>query len=488
MKLKELIEQMTVLECVGEHTLLDIAVHDLSYNTKTVQEQSVFFALKGRTLDGARFIPKAYELGARVFVSQTPVELPSDALLILVEDSRYALSQASDIFFGHPSQELKVIGITGTKGKTTTTTLLYKILTQTGMAAGVIGTNGIYYADQSIPTTNTTPESYELHKTLRLMQQAGIKVCFMEVSSQGLMMSRVEHIDFDIAVFTNMALDHIGELEHPTFEDYLYWKTHLFHLAKVALVNQDDKYVDKFKSKQVYTYGINQPSDFKASHIEHLFTQGKTGMQFELASQALNSSVHLPVPGKFNIYNALVVLAIASLLKVDLRKTIDFLATTTVAGRMESIPNTKGVLAILDYAHNGFSLENVVQTLQHYQYKRLLILFGSVGERSQTRRQELGEVVAKYADIAMITSDNPGHEEPMNIILDIAQAFKNSTCQVCMEADRKRAIEKIVAMSQKGDIIIFAGKGHETYQLIGDEKVPFHEKNIIQQAFERASH
>ncbi|MBF0781001.1 MULTISPECIES: UDP-N-acetylmuramoyl-L-alanyl-D-glutamate--2,6-diaminopimelate ligase [unclassified Granulicatella] len=482
MNVNELVQHMHIIKQIGNQQLLEMTIKDLSYNTNTVHEKSIFFALQGRTLDGATFIPRAYELGSRVFVSQTEVDVPEDALLIIVKDSRYALSQASNIFFNYPSRSLKVIGVTGTKGKTTTTTLLYKILTQAGISAGVIGTNGIHYANMSISTSNTTPESYELHKTMHLMREAGVQVCFMEVSSQGLMMNRVEHIDFDIAVFTNMAHDHIGELEHPTFENYLYWKTHLFELTKVALVNQDDAYVNHFKTSKVYTYSIDNASDFQASQIEYLFAQGQTGMQFQVNSSPIHALVHLPVPGKFNIYNALVVIAIAWLLDVNVQETLHFLAKTTVSGRMESISNQKGVLAILDYAHNGFSLENVVQTLQQYTYKRLLILFGSVGDRSQTRRKELGDVVAKYADIAMITSDNPGHEDPMRIIDDIYQSFVGSTCQVYKEPDRQKAIEKIISLSKEGDIIIFAGKGHETYQLIGDEKVPFHEKEIIEHA------
>lgn len=486
MKVQELVSQLGDVSVYGEKALLTMTIADLCYNTAHAATGMIFFALKGRTTDGSRFIPKAYEQGCRVFVSESVCHIPEDALLIVVENSRLSLSYAAHLFFGKPSHTLKVVGITGTKGKTTTTTLLYKVLKQAGLNAGVIGTNGIYYADTFVPTQNTTPESYDIHKTFRAMLNAGVNVCFMEVSSQGLMMQRVEHVAFDMAVFTNMAIDHIGELEHPTFENYLQWKAHLFSLARTALVNADDEYVEHFMTNSdavYYTYGVDAPANFRADNIQYLFNDKQIGMQFTFTTEHIKKELLLGVPGKFNVYNALVVLAIASLLGVQEVET--FLSTAQVSGRMEVVPNDKGVLALLDYAHNGFSLEQVVQTLQHYTYKRLIILFGSVGDRSQTRRKELGDVVARYADIAMITSDNPGKENPQQIIDEIKQSFAQSTCQVYQEVDRRLAIEQVVNLAQAGDIVVFAGKGHETYQIIGTEKVPFNEREIIIEAFNR---
>ncbi|NEW66269.1 UDP-N-acetylmuramoyl-L-alanyl-D-glutamate--2,6-diaminopimelate ligase [Carnobacteriaceae bacterium zg-84] len=487
MKVSQMFVDIPVIEYIGNVSLLETAIEDLSYNTKTVKEKTIFFALKGRTSDGTTFIPQAYKKGCRVFVGQTRVQVPEDALLILVEDSRYILSKVSSLFFEEPSKKMTVVGITGTKGKTTITTLLYKILKDVGLKTGVIGTNGIYYGDTYLQTANTTPESYELHKVMHQMLQQGITTCFMEVSSQGLMMSRVEHIDFDIAIFTNMAYDHIGDLEHPTFENYLHWKTHLFDLTKIAIVNHDDRYVNHFikQNQKVYTYGLDNKSDYQATELQYLFDKRQVGMSFAYHKQHVTKSVLLPVPGKFNVYNALVVLAVADILNQDEQKVISLLNQTTVAGRMELIPNHKQVLAVLDYAHNGFSLENVILTLNHYNYERLIILFGSVGDRSQIRRKELGDVVSKYADIAIITSDNPGHENPQHIIDDIKQSFTDTNCIVYEEIDRQKAIELAASLSKKGDIVVFAGKGHETYQLIGSEKVPFDEKQFIINSFEK---
>lgn len=482
MKINQLLEQQQVIQYIGNLALLNEEIIDLSYNTKTARPGVVFFAMKGKTVDGARFIPNAYEAGARIFVCQSEVAVPEDALLVIVENDRIALSLASHRFFGEPSKKLKVIGITGTKGKTTTTTLLFKVLTAAGEKAGVIGTNGIFYNDVFLPTANTTPESYDIHRVLAMMVDAGVTSCFMEVSSQGLMMGRVEHVKFACGVFTNMAHDHIGELEHPTFENYLYWKTHLFDLANVALVNVDDAHVNAFiqnPSLTVKTYGIDNAAQYQATQLAYDFDGQKAGMSFLYENQL----VHLPVPGKFNVYNALVVLAIGDYLNLDSKKVIQELHDATVSGRMEVVPNDKGVLALLDFAHNGFALENVLTTLQHYDYNRLFVLFGSVGDRSQTRRKELGDVVAKYADVAIVTSDNPGFENPNHIIDDICESFVDSDVAVYREPDREVAIHLAISLAEKGDIIVFAGKGHETYQLIKDEKQPFVEREIIQQAF-----
>lgn len=485
MIVNELLNQEYIQEVVGAEQLLEQVVVDLCYDSRLAKVDTVFFALQGKTSDGAAYIDMAYAQGCRVFVAQRLVVVPKDALLIIVNNARLALSYAAHVFFGKPSESLKVIGITGTKGKTTTTTMLYQVLTKHGLKAGVIGTNGIYFKEIFLKTANTTPESYELHKVMRQMLDAGVTTCFMEVSSQGLMMKRVEHIAFDLAVFTNMAVDHIGELEHPTFDDYLYWKTYLFTLTKMSLLNRDDAYMDRFDLPNVesFTYGLTEAATYSAKAIEHVFTSEEVGMVFDVAIRQTVKRVRMQSPGIFNVYNGLVVIAVADLLGLSIDGVIESLTDVTVSGRMEFIANNKGVMAVLDYAHNGFSLENVVETLKHYPHKRLLILFGSVGERSQGRRQELGEIVAKHADVAMITSDNPGHEDPMAIIEDIAQEFIGKSCVVYKEPDRKIAIEKMVSVAKEGDIVLFAGKGHETYQLIGSEKVAFHEKEIIQQAF-----
>lgn len=478
MKITHLLKTEEDNQFIGDKALLDTTIVDLCYDARKAKEGMVFFALQGRTLDGALYIPQAYENGARIFIAEKVVDVPEGCLLVVVPNARKALSYASHMFFNKPSERVKVIGITGTKGKTTTTTLLYKILSQSGLNSGVIGTNGAYFLNTHIPTSNTTPESYEIHKILNEMANQGVTTCFIEVSSQGLMMHRVDDVAFEIGVFTNMAHDHISDLEHPTFEDYLYWKTHLFTLTRKALVNNDDTYVDAFITHpklDVYTYAIEKKAMLKAENVALSFE----GMTFEVDGK----QVILNVPGKFNVYNALVVLGVCQLLGGDMEKCRQLLASTSVSGRMERIENNKGVMAILDYAHNGFALENVLTTLQQYAYNRLIVLFGSVGERSQNRRLELGEVVAKYADIAIVTSDNPGKEDPQAIIDDILVSFEDFDGIVSTFVDRQQAIEYAVSIAQEKDIVVFAGKGHETYQLIGEEKVPFDEKTIITNSF-----
>lgn len=463
---------------IGDTTLLDTPIVDLCYDARKAQSGMVFFALQGRTLDGSLYIPQAYKNGSRIFVAEKIVDVPKGCLLVVVPNARKALSYASHMFINKPSERVKVIGVTGTKGKTTTTTLLYKIVSQSGLTSGVIGTNGAYFLNHHIPTSNTTPESYDIHKILNVMANHGVTTCFIEVSSQGLMMHRVDDVAFEIGVFTNMAHDHISDLEHPTFEDYLYWKTHLFTLTRKALVNNDDTYVNAFTTHphlEIYTYAIEKEAVFKAENVALTFE----GMTFELNGK----HIVLNVPGKFNVYNALVVLGVCQLLGGNMDKCCELLASTSVSGRMERIENSKGVMAILDYAHNGFALENVLKTLQQYAYNRLIVLFGSIGERSQNRRLELGNVVAKYADVAIVTSDNPGKEDPKAIIDDILVAFEGFDGCVYTFVDRQQAIQYAASMVQENDIIVFAGKGHEKYQLIGEEKVPFDEKEIIINAF-----
>lgn len=488
MKVQQIIQNLKVVKTVGDLTLLNKDIKDLSYSTRDVDEDKIFFGLVGRTIDGASFIPQAYEKGCRIYISQTEVPIKDGSLLIIVEDGRKALSAASAQFFGNPTHDIKVVGITGTKGKTSTSTLLYKIMNEIGYSAGVIGTNGVFFAGEEVKTHNTTPESYELHRILRMMVDKGVKVCFIEVSSQGLMMSRVEDVTFAIGVYTNLSNDHIGGLEHPTFEDYQYWKTHLMDLTQVALVNEDDAHVDAFKAKNppvLYTYGIDKKADYQAENM--VFTRGEAGlgMTFDYVSPTgTHQDVVLGVPGKFSVYNGLVVLTVAQLLGQDVEKVKAALVHTSVPGRMEVIPTSNQVMAILDYAHNGFSLENVILTLKEYEYNRIIVMFGAGGDRPKIRRKELGDVVAKYADVALITSDNPRTEDPEAIIADIQQSFVGvKRCEVITEISRREAIKLAAEISQPGDIIVFAGKGHEDYQILKSATIPFYEREYIREAF-----
>ncbi|MCQ9210074.1 UDP-N-acetylmuramoyl-L-alanyl-D-glutamate--2,6-diaminopimelate ligase [Granulicatella seriolae] len=483
---KDLIKDEAIMQIIGPETLLDSNIDDLIYVAKEAKVNTVYFALPGRTVDGLDFIEDAYKLGCRIFIVEKAVHLAEDALVLVVKDSRQALSSLSATFFGNPSRNMKVIGITGTKGKTTTSQLLYQVLQKIGIAVGVIGTNGSRFFDQVISTDNTTPESYQIQKIMAQMVEHKVKVCFMEVSSQGLMMGRVNHIHFDLAVFTNMANDHVGDLEHASFEEYLHWKQHLFTMTDHSLINADDAFAANFMglSKHYQTYGFNSGADFLASHLDYVKGANYLGSNFLFEKRgSVAIEVSIVSPGRFSVYNALVVLAVADYLKQDLSQVVEILSFISVEGRMQIIPSKNDVLVILDYAHNGFSLENVILTIQHYDYKRLIVVFGSVGGRSHLRRKELGDVVAKYADLAIITSDNPDFEKPSKIIEDIQQSFAHSTCKVYTEEKREMAIQLAASLAQDGDIVIFAGKGHENYQLINGVKEAFDEEELIRVAF-----
>lgn len=459
----------------------DIEIKDIAYNSLKCEEGYIFVAIKGETVDGHKYAQNAYERGCRVFILQHDVKLKEDAIKLFVEDSRVALSKASANYFENPSKELKVIGVTGTKGKTTITNYVSEVLNAAGFNTGVIGTNGTFYNGISEKTVNTTPESYELHRIFRTMLDSGVKCISMEVSSGGIMMERVKDVDFDVAIFSNISPDHIGPKEHPTFEHYLDCKTKLFKLAKHGIVNADDEYseyVIKNATCDIETFSIEKESDIMAKDIVYSKDIDSLGVSFNCGTKNGEFPCYICSPGTFSIYNALAVISVCRYLKVDQDIMINALKSAKVNGRVEVLPLLPYATVIVDYAHNGISLESILLTLKKYNPKRLICLFGSVGGRTELRRKELGDVAAKECDLAILTSDNPDFEDPMNVINDIAKSFEESDCEYIVEPDRKKAVEMAIENAKEGDMIIFAGKGHETYQLIKGERIPFSEKEI----------
>ena len=409
---------------INHETLPAVEIQDITYDSRKSKAGSIFVAIKGETIDGHKFAPKAYENGCRIFIVSENVSLPSDAIIIEVENSRIALSQASNAFFGKPSQQLTVIGVTGTKGKTTTTNFIKQTLESSGIKTGVIGTNGAFYCDIQEETINTTPESYELHRIFKNMLNHGVQCVCMEVSSGGLMMHRVNDIDFDIAVFTNISPDHIGPKEHKSFQDYLSCKAQLFSMAKISIINADDAHAEdiisvanKAKSK-VLTFGLAEDFDYSASDISYSNAISSLETDFLCKEKSTNLSIPYSItsPGIFSVYNALTVIATCRALNLSHETIKKALKTAQVSGRVEVINILPASPIVLDYAHNKVSLTNLLETLQLYKPKRLLCLFGSIGGRATMRRKELGDVAAKYADIAIVTSDNPDFEDPEQII------------------------------------------------------------------------
>lgn len=485
MKLFKLMEGVNFTSKLPLEEINEIEVKDIAYNSRSCKDGFIFVALVGETVDGHRFVQNAYDNGARVFLLQKGMEsnkhvmdLPHDAVKLFVEDTRISLSRISHNFFEKPSNSLKIIGVTGTKGKTTITNYIATVLNESGVNTGVIGTNGTFFNGTYEVTANTTPESYELHRIFRKMLDNGVKCVSMEVSSGGIMQNRVEDVDFDVAIFSNLSPDHIGPKEHPTFEHYLQCKARLFKMAKHGIINVDDEYANdiiKSATCDIETFAIENNADLIANNIRYSKEIDSLGVSFDCSTKCETFPCFICSPGTFSIYNALAVIAVCKYLGVKREIMIDSLKNAKVSGRVEVLSILPYATVIVDYAHNGISLENILQTLKNYDHQRLVCLFGSVGGRTEIRRKELGDVAARECDLAILTADNPDFEDPMNVINDIAESFEDSSCEVIKISDREEAIKYAIRNAKEGDMIVFAGKGHEKYQLINGEKLPFDE-------------
>ena len=483
-KLTKVLEDVVFTSNTDSKSFDDIEIVDIAYSSLKCQKGYMFVALKGETVDGHKYVFDAYSRGARVFVLQHDMEMADDVIKIIVEDSRIALSKISANYFGNPSKSLKIIGVTGTKGKTTITNYISEVLNRAGINTGVVGTNGTFYNNVSETTVNTTPESYELHRIFRKMLDSGVECVSMEVSSGGLQRHRVEHVDFDVAIFTNLSPDHIGPKEHPTFQNYLECKAKLFTLAKHGIINIDDEHAQEIidiATCDIETFGIKKQADIRATNIEYSKNLDSLGVKFVCETKNTAGNYYICSPGMFSIYNALAVIAVCKYLGVKKEITREALTEAKVCGRVEVLSVLPSATIIIDYAHNGVSLENILKTLEHYDHKRLICLFGSVGGRTKIRRKELGDVASRECDLSILTSDNPDFEDPLEIIDDIAKSFDKAKSKYIVEPDRKKAVQLAVRMAREGDMIVLAGKGHETYQLIKGVKVPFSEREIVKE-------
>lgn len=469
MKLKELISSLNTVKISGD---TDIQIEDIVYNSKLARNNTIFVALVGMSIDGHKYIQDAYDKGVRVFLVSKNDIILEDSTIITVEDTRDALANISNKFFKEPSKEIKVIGITGTKGKTTVSNYIKQTLDNSGISCGVIGTNGIYFSNQYIKTVNTTPESYEIQKYIRQMVDSDVKVLAMEVSSGGLMMNRVNYIDFDYGLFTNLSPDHIGEKEHPTFEHYVSCKAKLFSMCKSSIINEDDELASimKERASKYITYSIDKDSDFRARNIKYpqSISDIKTYFTVEDKEYLVNSF------GKFGVYNAICTVLLCQQLGLSYEQIKGGLEKAHVKGRLQILDIIKDIPIIIDYAHNEVSLENILKTVKSLKPKRIITLFGSIGGRAKHRRIELAQVSSKYSDIIVVTSDNPDYEDMQSIIDEIIgyipdEKLKNTYNYV----DRAIAIKKAIELSQAGDVIVLAGKGHEEYQIINGKREYF---------------
>lgn len=488
MLLNELMQCIRYTEVINRSGMepATIEVGSLCCDSRKVFSQSMFVCIAGSVSDGHDYAMMAYERGCRIFVMERKLNLPDDAFVILTPDTRVALAQLSAAFFGNPADQMTIIGITGTKGKTTSSLMIYHVLNDSGIPTGYIGSNGICFGDYSFGTVNTTPESYDLHYYMRQMLNEGVRTLVMEVSSQALKMARVYGIHFDTCVYTNLSPDHIGEHEHPDFNDYKNCKHSLFtdYDPELIVYNADDEYAEEMLGGtrcERLGVSVRETSDVYARDITYFRSPGKIGVNFSCQYKNERYPVSVSFPGEFSVYNAMIAFGVCTRLGLKPDAIARTLRDIRIKGRFETYELPNGATAVIDYAHNGVSLKAALQALRAYDPNRLICLFGSVGGRTQIRRAELGLVASRDADFCILTSDNPDNEPPSAIIGEIATYFTNGTCPYIAIADRRKAIEYALSHSQKGDIILLAGKGHEAYQLICGVREDFNEAEIIRQ-------
>lgn len=482
MKLCELVKG---LDYTCPCTLPDAEITYICHDSRKAGPDALFICIVGYVSDGHNYALSAYDKGARIFVVQRPIDLPGDAVVLTVPDTRIALATLAATIHEHPADKLCIIGITGTKGKTTTALMIHGVLEKLGIPSAYIGTNGIDFGGRHYETANSTPESLDLHAYMAQMAECGVRYVVMEVSSQALKLHRVHGISFDYCVFTNLYPDHIGGVEHADMAEYMACKRMLFSFPDIRgiLVNADAteaSYMSADVTAPVTSFGMGKGCDWRAAKIRPEVCYRVPGTAFDCHTpngQALRVSI--PFPGAYSVYNALCALAVCDRLGVALADSIAALAVVRVKGRFEPVflASRPDTTFIIDYAHNGASLRAVLESLRAYKPKRLICLFGSVGDRTQMRRAELGAVASELADLSILTSDNPGNEDPMRIIADIAAAFDKNK-YVCIP-DRREAIAYAVKNARPGDAIVLAGKGHENYQLVHGKRLPFSEREIL---------
>ena len=478
MKLSQLLERMEYEIVQGS---ADTEISTLVYDSRKVEKDSAFVCISGSVRDAHEFIPDVVKAGAAVVVVEKDVKVDEHVTVVKVENTRLALACMSAAYFGHPAEKLKTIGITGTKGKTTTTYMIKSILEASGIKTGLIGTIEIIIGDKHISAKNTTPESYAVQEYFHEMVEAGMQAVVMEVSSQGLMLHRVSGFTFDFGVFTNLEPDHIGENEHKDFADYMHCKSLLFQQCRQGILNADSEHLEgilKGHTCKVETFGYSEKADLRASNMKLVHKPGVLGVDYHI-SGLLDMDVDINVPGRFSVYNSLTAIAICRHFGVEEEKMKEALRHVSVKGRIEIVPVSKRYTVMIDYAHNAMALESLLTTLKEYQPKRLVCLFGCGGNRSKLRRYEMGEVSGKLADFTIITSDNPRFEEPQAIIDDILIGMKKTDGEYISIIDRHEAISYAMENAKDGDVIILAGKGHEDYQEIKGEKHHMDERELI---------
>lgn len=455
-------------------------IQNIRYDNRKIEQGDIFVCVKGFKVDGHSFIGDAVKKGAKAIIVQEDVSVPENITIIKVKDTRKALALMSSNYFGNPKDKLKIIGITGTNGKTTSAFMIKSILEKAGCKTGLIGTIANYIGNKKVDAVRTTPESYELHELFKNMVEAGVEYCVMEVSSHSLDLDRVYGVQFVEGIFTNLTRDHLDF--HKTFENYYNAKFKLFERSNHSIINLDDPYgtniiedIEKRGVKtKVSTFSVEKDSDFKAFEIK----SHSNGSEFKVNLDKIEE-FSINIPGEYNIYNSLGCIICAYNLNIPVEKIKEGLSDVVIPGRCELVAKEKNLpySIIIDYAHTPDGLENILSTVKAFTKNRMISVFGCGGDRDKVKRPQMGEIGCKLSDVVIITSDNPRSEEPMDIINDIVKPLKYDNFEI--EVNRKEAIRKAMNMALEGDVIVIAGKGHETYQILKDETIHFDEREVV---------
>lgn len=473
MKLRNLMENIKFNLIKGD---IDIEISKIQYDSRKIKYGDVFFCIEGYNVDGHKYIQNAINNGAIAVVCQKNIEEQLDCTVLRVEDSRKALALGAGNYYENPSNRMKIIGITGTNGKTTSAFMIKAILEQAGYKVGLIGTIANYIGDKKIHADRTTPESLELHELFKEMVDSSVNYCVMEVSSHSLSLDRVYGIEFSESIFTNLTQDHLDF--HKTFENYFNAKLKLFERSKSAAINIDDIYGKKAYSlitTSKLSYGLNSNSDIAASNVK----MNSKGSKFILDYNDNSFEVELNIPGNYNVYNALGSIAVCLNEGISIEAIKKGLQKVQVPGRCELVANDHnlGFEIILDYAHTPDGLENILKTAREFTKGKLICVFGCGGDRDKTKRPIMGKIGSELSDISVITSDNPRTEEPLEIINDIIKGIEKHNFEII--ENRKAAIKRAMEMADQGDVIVIAGKGHEDYQILKDKTIHFDEREVV---------
>lgn len=478
MKLRELINGDSRILVSGNP---EQEITGIAYDTRKIQPGNLFVCIVGTVSDGHNFIDKAIELGATAIAVTKDVSVPPEIAVIRMQDDRASLSEMSTIWFGCPAGKLITIGITGTKGKTTTAFMIREMIEKAGIPCGLIGTVYNILGDECIPSERSTPESYVVQEYLHRMVQNGLKAVVMEVSSQGLKMKRVGGMMFDYGIFTNFGNDHIGDGEHASIQEYFECKRMLFAQSRTGIFNGDDaRFADMIANQpcRKVVYGETAEADYRMQNLKLTNENGVLGIAYQVSGK-LNADMQIGIPGAFNAYNSLAGIALCGEMGIGTETMKETLKDISVRGRVELVKVSDKYSVMLDYAHNGMALQSLLSTLREYQPKRLVCMFGCGGNRSKDRRYDMGEISSRMADLTVVTSDNPRFEEPEDIIADIVTGVKKADGQYVTITDRREAIRYVLQNAQPGDCIVIAGKGHEDYQEIRGVHYPMDDREMI---------